>query len=600
MIRRWSVLTALLTLVALVLGALPARAANDWKITRYDTAVTVDTSGTAQVRVDFDFDFGNDPGHGPQLALVQRQVDADPNRWRNLDITLGQVTSPSGAPATVHTESNGDVLAIRIGDEGRKVRGVQRYVVNYTIRGLIAPDHASSGLDEFNFNPVGTAWEVPIAGVTASLTGPIPTTQVACFSGRSYSTPCTATAEGNTITYAAPDLAPGEGMQIVAGYPAGTFVGAEPTYSRRFTPANTFTANPATLGTTGVVTLAGLVFVVGSWLRRRRNEVYVGLTPGLTPPPGSAAPTKLIDGSLPVAVAFTPPKGVTPGEVGVLQDGRADSTDVTATILDLAARGHMQIIQEGDGDWRFAQRHSNNADLNSAEQFVMATLFQRGNSVTTDELKQPSYAELLTQGRHELDLVVTRRGWFRGNLTAMRVRQGLIGLVLLLGGAALTYVLAVTIGWGLPALALALVGLLALVFLFGGRGRSADGSAVLVQAEGFKQYLTTAEADQIRFEEGIDVFSRYLPYAVVFGVADRWAKLFEQLAAQGRYTPTDWYVGYGTFNTWQFSSAMHSLNASLSSSLMSSVAASASTSGSSGGSGFSGGGGFGGGGGGGW
>ena len=147
----------------------------------------------------------------------------------------------------------------------------------------------------------------------------------------------------------------------------------------------------------------------------------------------------------------------------MLQDGRADSTDVTATILDLAARGHMQIIQEGDGDWRFAQRHSNNADLNSAEQFVMATLFQRGNSVTTDELKQPSYAELLTQGRHELDLVVTRRGWFRGNLTAMRVRQGLIGLVLLLGGAALTFVLAVTIGWGLPALALALVGLLGIL-----------------------------------------------------------------------------------------------------------------------------------------
>ena len=123
---------------------------------------------------------------------------------------------------------------------------------------------------------------------------------------------------------------------------------------------------------------------------------------------------------------------------------------------------------------------------------------------------------------------------------------------------------------------------------------------MLVQAEGFKQYLTTAEADQIRFEEGIDVFSRYLPYAVVFGVAERWAKLFEQLAAQGRYTPTDWYVGYGTFNGLHFASAMNSLNASLSSSMMSSVAASASTSGSSGGSGFSGGGGFGGGGGGGW
>ena len=61
-------------------------------------------------------------------------------------------------------------------------------------------------------------------------------------------------------------------------------------------------------------------------------------------------------------------------------------------------------------------------------------------------------------------------------------------------------------------------------------GRTAEGSAVLAQSEGFKQYLETAEADQIRFEEAQDVFSRYLPYAIVFGVADRWAAAFEEVA----------------------------------------------------------------------
>ena len=47
---------------------------------------------------------------------------------------------------------------------------------------------------------------------------------------------------------------------------------------------------------------------------------------------------------------------------------------------------------------------------------------------------------------------------------------------------------------------------------------------------GFKQYLETAEADQIRFEEASAVFSRYLPYAIVFGVADRWARTFQKVA----------------------------------------------------------------------
>ena len=38
------------------------------------------------------------------------------------------------------------------------------------------------------------------------------------------------------------------------------------------------------------------------------------------------------------------------------------------------------------------------------------------------------------------------------------------------------------------------------------------------------------EAEQLRFEERADVFSRYLPYAVVFGETDRWAHAFAGLS----------------------------------------------------------------------
>ena len=87
--------------------------------------------------------------------------------------------------------------------------------------------------------------------------------------------------------------------------------------------------------------------------------------------------------------------------------------------------------------------------------------------------------------------------------------------------------------------------------------RTADGSAVLAQSLGFKQYLVTAEANQIRFEEAQDIFSRYLPYAIVFGVADRWARVFDEVAesaaaaGQSLDVPT-WYVfsggGFGGFS----------------------------------------------------
>ena len=126
--------------------------------------------------------------------------------------------------------------------------------------------------------------------------------------------------------------------------------------------------------------------------------------------------------------------------------------------------------------------------------------------------------------------------------------------------------------------------------------RTADGSAVLAQTRGFELYLRTAEADQIKFEEGIDVFSRYLPYAIMFGVAERWTKVFEQLAAEGRYVfDTTWYTGYGYgYGFGHLASSMDTLAHTMSSSMQHATAA------TSGGSGFSGGGGFGGGGGGGW
>ena len=60
--------------------------------------------------------------------------------------------------------------------------------------------------------------------------------------------------------------------------------------------------------------------------------------------------------------------------------------------------------------------------------------------------------------------------------------------------------------------------------------KTAAGSAVYAQALGFRKYLETAEASQIRFEEASAIFSRYLPYAIVFGVADRWAGTFQKVA----------------------------------------------------------------------
>jgi uncharacterized membrane protein len=124
--------------------------------------------------------------------------------------------------------------------------------------------------------------------------------------------------------------------------------------------------------------------------------------------------------------------------------------------------------------------------------------------------------------------------------------------------------------------------------------RTATGYAVLRHAEGFRRFIDESEKERARFAERKNLFSEYLPYAVVFGATKKWANAFAGLDDQPPDT-SSWYVGAHVFSYVSFSGAIDSFSVSSAGTLTSSP----SSSGSSGfsGGGFSGGGGGGGGGG---
>ena len=344
-----------------------------------------------------------------------------------------------------------------------------------------------------------------------------------------------------------------------------------------------------------MLTAVGLGALLRRTRRGARDEVYLGLTPGVVPAEGQQVSVGYAADKTPVAVQFTPPRGARPGEVGVLVDSTANNVDITATMIDLAVRGHLRIEQQGKKDWTFVQLGGRD-QLVGYEQNLLSKLFQHGSTVTTDELRDRDYSGVLEGTRSKLyQRVTSELGWFRRSPNASRGLAIAGGVALIAAGAALGFALGL-VGFGLVALPFVMCGVLMLALNNRFPSRTADGSAVLAQAKGFELYLTTAEADQIKFEEGVDIFSRYLPYAIVFGVAERWTKIFQQLADEGRYTFNPyWYVGYGYMpRIDELSSSLNQLGSTVSSSLQAATAA------TSGGSGFSGGGGFGGGGGGTW
>ena len=576
----------------------------NWRIDSFGMDVQLAQNGVATVTSTIDFNFGYDSGHGPYVYMPLRQEVKDPNQWLVLGVKLLSVTSPTGADTAVLEERGSDVVSYRIGTQGRTFTGVQRYVLTFELTGLIAPKQSVSGLDEFNWNAIGGGWQVPIDAVDVRVSGPAGVSRAACWTGAGYRSPCDASQSGSTATFGVSRLSPGEPMQVAAGFPAGTFVGAEQTFTKRMTVENMFPLTPATGIGTLVLSALGYGFVRTRLRRSVADEVYLGMAPGMTPKPGDKVSVGRAGRAAPIAVQFQPPKGARPGELGTLLDSRADNVDVTATILDLAVRGFLVITPDQNGDHTFFRTPTSTAGLEAYEIGLLDTMFSKGNTVTLKAMQKPRYAKMLPDAREGLYKRVVHLGWFRRSPVTTTALLMLSALGVAALGVGIGFIGA-WFGWGLLGLSGIIVGLVIALSARKFSARTAEGSAALAQTKGFELYLTTAEANQIKFEEGIDVFSRYLPYAVIFGVTDRWVKVFKDLEQAGVYmADTRWYGGtnFNMFDAWMLSNALNSLTHSMSTAMTSSMvsAATSGTSGSFGGSGFSGGGGFGGGGGGGW
>lgn len=292
--------------------------------------------------------------------------------------------------------------------------------------------------------------------------------------------------------------------------------------------------------------LIGVVFVVAAvagvvWLRLTRgDEVFDGLTPGLVPAAGQAAVRRRIRNSQrpPVAVRFNPPDGLNPGLVGVAIDGRVDPVELSATLIDLAGRGWLTmhpVVDSASGkptDWELRQSGPVDEALSATETVLLGALFAAGPTTTLSEFRQDQAS--LNAARTALHGEAEDRRWFLPPDSASRILRW-VGWALIAAA-----VIGFFSSFAVAGAGLGLAGIIAVI----GSGQrdatlSAEGSAARAQAESFKLYLATAEADQLRFEVGIDVFSRYLPYAMVLGVVDHWRSVFADAVDAGMTSNTD-------------------------------------------------------------
>ena len=558
--------------------------------------VRLDEHGTAHVTMDFTMEFDKKSGRGPVLRFFTTQKDGkNPDEEYVFDYSKPTVSSPSGARTDLHEDRGMHALEWKIGDKDVRYREPQQYKLEFTMKGIAWDDHPESGLAEFSWQMFSDL-DSQFTNFNATMSGPVGVEKTACFTGPANRTKCGANVDNGKAYLHVDDIPVGQGVQLVAGFPKGTFNGATPSKRRIPTVGSNLTPGVVPGAAAGGLSV---IAAISAWVmtrRAKRDLVYLGLTPGLAPAEGEDAPVGLKNTSkIPVAVQFQPPAGATPGEIGTLIDATADGIDVSATLIDLAVRGYLQIIPDPNGkDFTLRALGKNTKGLHTFEYMLLTLIFEGKQTRTTQELRDERFHDVMAQARQGLYHQMTKNKWFVQDPRTSGVKKSTIGVVIALAGAGL--------GWLLYQHSLALLGLPLVVLGIGlivvgmnSKRRTARGSAMLQQARGFELYLRTAEADQIKFEEGIDVFSRYLPFAMVFGTADRWAKVFEQLEREGRYrADRSWIASDAAYDAWFYNSMANNFASSFSSSVNAASAAHASTS-SSGGSGFSGGGGFGGG-----
>ena len=614
-VRRSAALSLLGVVCMLALFAAPAAADDGWIIERFASDIEIQKDGALLITeaIDVDFQLLNDR-HGILRDIpVRYRWDPDPKMVRVYELDVRSVRDASGRALTYDTSENGAYVRIKIGDADRTVSGKQTYRITYGVRGAL---NAFSDHDELFWNVNGGQWAVPMRAVSATVhTAFDAFTTVTCFEGLLRSTkPCQSSFTPQRATFSATTALPvGDQLTIVTALRKGAVVvpAALLEHADREV-GDFFETTPWTVGAALAAMIGGLGLVARLWWTAGRDEREHET----------------------IVAEYEPPEKIRPAQAGLLMDESADTKDVTATIIDLAVRGYLKITELpasgifGKKDWSLTRTPGTPhpealqayegtifdglfgyGAMDATQQAVVA-LIQRFSSragaaaetqatfeskptdeVKLSELKQHFYTTLAKAQRELYDDSVKRK-WFAADPQRVRQIYTALGLGAVLIAGFLVVWLGSSLGAGLVGLGAAVPALALLGVASQMPRKTRAGAELLRRTLGFRHYMEIAEKERQRFAERENIFSEYLPYAIVFGCVEKWASAFKDIDAT-RAT-SSWYTGsaLGAFSANDLSSNLSSFSSQVSSAI-------AATPGGSGGSGFSGGGGSGGGGGGG-
>jgi hypothetical protein len=497
---------SLLLALSAVLPAYGAAVPED-RIASYAAEVTLGGDGVLHVQETVDMSSTQDK----VSRTLQTRVREDDDEDREYEIDNLSVTV-NGRPAEGLTDEEVD--------QGREIgvraQGQSQIVYKYDVDGAVA--EASEGR-EVSW-PVLQGFSVAVERATVTANVPF-ATWVACFAGRAGSgMPCTSSqlGESEAVKIEQFGVPAGGRLTFLIGLDSRATVQPNAEFTTRWSMSRAFTVDSTTVGLSALLLGLGVLAAAALWYVKGRDV-------GKRVAPGAPARPVLESDSGP---QFAAPDGIRPGQLGTVADETADVVDITATVLDLAVRNYLGIVELprngefGRLDWRLERRNEGGPELLPYEKALLDAIFADGDTVTVTSLG-PALRPRLETVREHLYADVVSQGWFAQRPDAVRNRWTTSGVVLVLAGAVLTVILAIVTEFGLAGLAVILAGIALTVAGQAAPARTARGSAVLGQIAGLRTYLRDQSSADLPAEHRLEFASRCLPYATVLGLTEKWA-----------------------------------------------------------------------------
>lgn len=247
----------------------------------------------------------------------------------------------------------------------------------------------------------------------------------------------------------------------------------------------------------------------------------------------------------PTEDSAAPPMALPPAIVGVLFRQKVTSREIAATLISLAERGDLFILDRERG-FSFLKNRQD-MKLLTFEKILLSKIFKEEKDLVSHKHEIEKrigghlYSKKISIFASMVYSIATGLGYFRINPQKMHAKFQLIGIAGLFIGFG-GFLASLKIFTNPPFIVFFWVGMMvsALIITVTAKNipiRSPLGQAALSNWLAFKKYLSKQEKMPYTYNSQ-EVFQKYLPYAIVLDCEVAWAKRF----SEQNFILPDWFV----------------------------------------------------------